>query len=78
VPAHEDVIAVYDECKHYRLMTREICGPDQYIEQLNFWTRSEIEQFGHALRLSSSSTLLDLGCGLGGQHACGRAFLKLG
>ena len=62
----ESVIALYDECREYRRMHRGIYGADQYVDQLDFWTRSEIEQFGRLLQLRSGSTLLDVGSGLGG------------
>jgi hypothetical protein len=46
VTTTQAVIALYEECKDYRLMHRDIYGPDQYVEQLDFWTRTEIEHFG--------------------------------
>lgn len=62
----ENVIALYDECRHYRQMHRDIYGLQEYVDQLDFWTRREIEEFGRLLQLRDSSALLDIGCGLGG------------
>jgi ubiquinone/menaquinone biosynthesis C-methylase UbiE len=62
----ESVIALYDKCRDYRRMHRDIYGADQYVDQLDFWTRDEIAQFGHLLQLRGGSVLLDLGSGLGG------------
>jgi len=47
-------------------MHRDIFGADEYIGQLDFWSKSEIEELGAKLKLSARSHLLDIGSGYGG------------
>jgi cyclopropane fatty-acyl-phospholipid synthase-like methyltransferase len=66
VTTPESVIALYEECRDYRQMHRDIYGGDEYTDQLDFWTRTEIKEFGRLVRLDRNSSMLDVGCGLGG------------
>ena len=47
-------------------MHRDIFGADEYIGQLDFWTKSEIKELGAKLNLTAQTQLLDIGSGYGG------------
>lgn len=66
MPSVNDVLTFYHPEMHVPDMHRYIFGETEYVGQLNFWRRSEIEAFGRWLELGSSSRLLDIGSGLGG------------
>lgn len=66
MPKSIDVQTFYRPEMHVPEMHRYIFGDREYVGQLNFWRRSEIEAFGRWLDLSESSRLLDIGSGLGG------------
>ena len=51
---------------HRPEMHRDIFGADEYIGQLDFWTKSEIKELGAKLNLTAQTHLLDIGSGYGG------------
>lgn len=51
---------------HKPEMHRAIFGEDEYIGQLDFWTKSEIKALGARLSLTGHTHLLDIGSGYGG------------
>ena len=60
------ISAFYDRAAHRPDMHRDIFGVNEFVGQLDFWPRGDLERIADIAGFAPGHTLLDIGCGLGG------------